>query len=414
MRAEIINTGTELFFDEIANINLAYLSNRLIEIGWEPVFHTTVPDKIDYLIDAINAALKRVRLLIITGGLGPTSDDITRFAIALATRRELKFNNQAYKSVKRFFDKRKVGVHPINRIQAEIPKGAKVLDNSIGTAPGFILNVGNNKIVALPGVPRELKCIFDNQVRRVISRGDKKHPNLVSDKFLLFGISEAHLQEHINNLDLSDRIRPAVTAANNGVISLRFFAEAKPKTEKIFDRTLSMAKGCLGKTVFGKGEDTIESVVGNLLIKRNLTLSVAESCTGGLISRRLSKVPGISDVLQEGLVCYSNKSKTKRLGITLSKIKRYGAVSEEIARLMARNIAKAEKTHFGIGVTGIAGPSGGTKDNPVGTVYIAIHSLKDRTRDEVLRYHFLGPRIIVQERAAVTALNLLRLRLLKN
>ncbi|MBI4834224.1 MAG: competence/damage-inducible protein A [Planctomycetes bacterium] len=420
MKAEIINTGTELFFDEITNINLAYLSNRLVEIGYEPVFHTTVPDNLDHLISALHTALKRADLIIVTGGLGPTSDDLTRFAVSLATKRELCFNALAYKTVTSFFDKLKIPVPPINRIQAKIPDGASVIPNCVGTAPGFWLKMKGKIIIALPGVPLELKDMCRRNLTRILSFYSPKARTLLSDKFLLFGISESHLQEHINNLELPEEIVPSMTAANNGVISLRLFISKPVKSSasyeasaKLLNRAVSMTKGVLGKVIFGIDEDTLEGVVARMLIDRRRSLSVAESCTGGLLSHKLTKISGVSKVFKEGMVCYSNESKINRLAIPRRIINRYGAVSEEVASLMARNIARLTKSNLGVGVTGIAGPDGGTPEKPVGLVYIAINSGARSTADRVLHYRFFGPRIMIQERSAATALNLLRLRLLQ-
>ena len=417
MKAEIINTGTELFLNELTNINLSYLSNQLIKIGWEPIFHTTVPDNIDYLVTAIHTALKRARLVIITGGLGPTADDLTRFAVAVAAKRELSFNKSAYQTVQSFFRKLGKPISPLNRIQAEIPKGAKVLPNRIGTAPGFLLKLGDRMIVAMPGMPQEMKDMFKLQLMPMLrfATNANKQSIAISPKFLIFGITESHLQDKINQLELPPEIIVSMTFANNGVISLRFIVKGKHTEEKelLLDSTEDIIRASLGKLIFGQDDDTLEGVVADMLIKNKITIGIAESATGGLICHHLTNVPGISKSLCEGVVCYSNESKIKRLGIPRQVINKYGAVSPEVAKLMARNITHQEKTDLGLGITGIAGPGGGTKTKPVGLVYIGIHSRKSRIADEVLKYQFNGPRLMVKERASATALNLIRLRLLE-
>jgi nicotinamide-nucleotide amidase len=428
VKAEIINTGTELFLNELTNVNLSYLSNQLIKIGWEPIFHTTVPDNIDHLVTSIHTALKRVRLVIITGGLGPTADDLTRFAVAVATKRELSFNKSAYKTVQSFFKKLGRPIAPLNRIQAEIPKGAKVLPNNIGTAPGFLIKINDKTIVALPGVPLEMKDMFKRHLIPMLNKNANKQRLAISPKYILFGITESHLQDIINKLELPSEITVSMTFANNGVISLRFIVKGKTplENELLLSSTENIIKASLGKLIFGQDDDTLEGVVADMLIKNKISLGLAESCTGGLICHHLTNVPGISKSLREGLVCYSDESKIKRLGIPRQLIKKYGAVSPEVAKLMARNITRQEKTDLGLGITGIAGPSGGTKTKPVGLVYIALHSRnsrmavprhsrasKRRMADEVLKYQFNGPRIMVKERASATALNLIRLRLLE-
>lgn len=414
MKAEIICTGTELFLDEIANLNLTYLANWLMGHGYTPAFHTTVPDNMDYLVPAIQTALKRSNLIVITGGLGSTTDDITRFAIALAVRRELHFNNKAYQSIENYFRRLKRPVPPITRIQADLPEGSRVLANRLGTAPGFWLTSKNRIIIAVPGVPDELKDIWECQVSPRLRRLADKPTTLISPKFLIFGISEVKLQKQLNNLGFPHEVIPSITVTNNGVISLRLMVKSGNETQQLLDRSLSVVKGYLGSLIFGVQDDTMEGVVGQILIARRRTLSLAESSTGGLLSHRLTNIPGISRILKENIVCYSNESKIKRLHIPAEVIKKHGAVSAEVARLMARNISRQAKTDFGLSITGLAGPDGGTARKPVGLTYIGLHSTRHGRRgiSEVKEYQFSGSRTMIKERAVTTALNLLRLKLI--
>ena len=423
LKTEIINTGTELFLDEMANTNLAFLSNQLLEIGWEPGFHTTIPDNLNYLISAIHTALQRADLVIITGGLGATKDDLTRFAVSLAVKRELHFNQQAFQSIQRFFKRMNRPVPLNNRIQAEIPESAGVLMNSIGTAPGFwlkipdhgvSLNRKNKVLVVLPGVPQELKEMFKKSVRPLLKKmalsSSQRHP-FFSEKLLLFGISESYLQEELDILPLPELITPAITAANNGVISLRLIINTNKyhKSHRLLSYFLGKIRKRLGTIIFGADDDTMEGVVGDLLLRKKLTVAVAESCSGGLLSHKLTNIPGISAVFKEGVVTYSDEAKIKRLGINARLMKRCGAVSPEVALLMARHIALQTGADFGLGITGIAGPGGGSLKKPVGLVYLALHS---RYQTELKQAQFIGNRETIKEHVATTALNMLRLKLL--
>ena len=413
MKIEIINTGSELFFDQIVNSNLTFISNNLLTRGLFVSFQTTVPDDLLRQVEVIKTACRRSDTVIITGGLGPTADDLTRLAISRATGRSLFWNSQAEGSLVKFFKKLGRPISPANFSQVYLPRSARALPNRLGTAPGFWLKIRKKNIIALPGVPFELRPMFTGQVLPRLVRGRRPKQRPVEKKLRVFGITESALADQITDAlsGLTDKLDIGITVGSGGVITVRLLVRSGPvlPARKIIQKAQSLLVKKLGVLIFGRADDLLEDAVGRLLLKKSLTVAVAESCTGGLVTHRLTNVPGISRCLKESIICYDNRAKIKRLNIPPRQLKKYGAVSPEVTRLMAKNVTRSQKTRVGLGISGIAGPGGGTAKKPVGLVYVALFFKGLMT---VEKYNFRGPREIIKERAASMALNLLRLHLI--
>ncbi|MEK7449668.1 MAG: CinA family nicotinamide mononucleotide deamidase-related protein [Planctomycetota bacterium] len=422
MKIVIINTGSELFFDDICNTNLTFISRHLLKYGLMPSLQITVPDQLPETVRILKMALAENDTVIITGGLGSTSDDLTREAVSRATRQELVFNAHSASSLAFFFQRLNRPIDQSNLSQVYLPGQAEALPNRSGTAPGFWLKIPSplrlrrtgqarkdKNIIALPGVPCELKIMFVEQVLPRLTVGFRPQRNTIK-KIRVFGIPESNLAEQVAAIlqPFNKELNTGFTVDSGGVITVRLSVRntSGSRAANLLEKAENLLVKKLGVLIFGKDEHRLEDAAGILLLKKNLSVALAESCTGGLITHKLTNVPDISRSLKESIICYSNDSKIKRLRIPSHFIKKYGAVSREIAGLMARNAARLAKTDIGLGVTGLAGPSGGTVLKPVGLVYIALYFNGKIT---VKSYNFQGPREVIKERTANAALNLLRL-----
>jgi len=407
MRAEIISVGTELLLGHIVDTNTVYLSQKLASLGIDTYYQSTVGDNTARLVAALEQALSRSDLIITTGGLGPTVDDVTLFAIGSATSRALVFNKNIEKGIIKYFKKRGIKKIPDDaKKQAHIPRGARWFKNAVGTAPGILVNYGKKILIALPGPPRELIPIFEKNVTPYLKSAGFAGKTIIKTKTLkVVGLVEVEVNKRVRDI-LS--IGPDTTVgiyAHLGQVELKITSKAK--NEKEADREIEKIekkiRKRLGKSIYGTDNDTLESVVGKNLSKKKKTLSVAESCTGGLIGNRITNVSGSSKYFKMGLVVYSNKAKTDLLDISPQKIKKYGAVSKEVALLMAQNIKKSSGTSIALGVTGIAGPKGGTKTKPVGLVHIA---LVTDNKKIAKKFKFTGNREEIKHLTATHALAL--------
>jgi len=394
MKVEILSTGTELLRGKNVDTNAAWLAQQLGRAGFEVIHHQTVDDDFSRLVDAIKLAASRSDLLIMTGGLGPTEDDYTRTAAEEAFHRPLEYRPEIWKYIQGRFKKSKLRMAMINRRQAYVPKGATVLPNPHGTAPGFLIREGPVRFVALPGPPREMEPMFlDHVLPKIGKRADFEVWTGNS-----YGIPEGTVDELINKI-VAKRASYGLTV-RWGRVNITLRAEGPHRKKVLADLSRRVCRA-LGPCYL---DAEVHEVVARRLIETKTTLAVAESCTGGLISHRLTEVPGISDVLLESVVTYSNESKVKRLGVDPELIRKHGAVSEEVARAMALGVARTSGATIGVAVTGIAGPGGGSEKKPTGLCYMAVD---DRVESRV----FTGDRSHVKERAAGYALNMLRLRL---
>ena len=409
MRAEIITVGTEILLGDIVNTNSQFLAKELANLGVEVYYQGTVGDNEDRLLESLEESLHRSDMVITTGGLGPTKDDLTKETAAKLFNQELVFHEESWCEIEAYFNK--LGKVPTenNKKQAYFPKEAIVLKNNNGTAPGAILKKDNKTIIVLPGPPREMKPMFEEHVKPYLQY--LTDDILVSKTLRFYGIGESSLENAIIDI-INEQSNPTIAPyAKDTEVTLRITAKAiseevamdliNPVIDKIEDR--------VGQYIYSQGESTLEDTVAEMLVNKNLTISVAESCTGGMVSSNLINYPGISSVFMEGCITYSNEAKMKSLGVKKETLDKFGAVSEETAREMAEGIARRYNTNIGISTTGIAGPEGGTKEKPVGLVYFGIYI---NGKIIVKRYIFNGSRQQVRLRATKTILNDLRLELI--
>lgn len=410
MRAEIISVGTEILLGDIVNTNTQFLAKELASIGIEVYRQEVVGDNQDRLLGILEEALNRSDMVITTGGLGPTNDDLTKETACKFFNMDLELHQESLKALEEYFFKMGRKITESNYKQVYFPKEAIVLPNPNGTASGAILEKNNKYIVILPGPPREMKPMYLNHVKPyLIKKGD----GIIESKVVrVLGIGESMAAEKLKNF-IENGVNPTVAPyAKEEDVIFRITAKAESQKEalKLIEPVKNQIEEILGQDVYGEGEETtIEMVVGDLLIKNNLKISTAESCTGGMIASRLVSVPGISDVFLEGAVTYANEAKVRTLNVKEETLKKYGAVSEETAREMAEGMAKRTGSDIAVVTTGIAGPGGGTKEKPVGLVYIGLYY-----KGEVYVYKnvFNGNRQKVRTKATVTALDMVRRKIL--
>jgi nicotinamide-nucleotide amidase len=405
MNAEILAVGTELLMGQIANTNAQYISSRLPDAGIDVYHHSVVGDNPERLKESILIALSRADIVITTGGLGPTQDDLTKETIASLLNRKLVLDEESLQKMKCFFERIKRPMTCNNVKQAYIPENSIIIRNKNGTAPGCIIEENGKTIVMLPGPPSEMKPMFDDDVMPYFM---KKTNVYLESKFLrIFGLGESAMEDMI--LDLVDKqTNPTIAPyAKEGEITLRITASYEKGKEKkdLITPVVEEIRRRLGDSVFCDENKNMEDVVGQLLIDKCLKISVAESCTGGLVAAKLTAVPGISKVLDRCIVSYSNRSKVEELKVKQETLDRFGAVSRETAIEMAEGIRMVSGSDFGLSITGIAGPDGGTDEKPVGLVYIAL-AFNGGTDYKELR--LWGERNRIRNMASLHALNLVR------
>ncbi|WP_448912919.1 competence/damage-inducible protein A [Gemella sp.] len=420
MKVEIVSVGTELLLGDIVNTNTAYLSKELAALGLAVFRQTTVGDNRERLLRTLESAFSENDTVIITGGLGPTDDDITKECVAEYFGREFYFHEYSWvKILERLTRTGRNIITENNKKQAMIPDGAIVLENFCGTAPGIIIEENNKRIILMPGPPREMRDMFEKSVKPYLEKYSKK--KFISKYIRFYGIGESLLETKIK--DIMDRqINPTLALyAKSGEVLLRITASAEEEIEceNMINEQLEEIESregvgeyiyLVGNEAISSSQTELHSVVANLLIENNYTISIAESLTGGKIASMLVEKSGISDSLLEGIVCYSNKSKITALGVKEETLKRFGAVSEEVASEMVVGVAKRLNSDFAIATTGIAGPNSDESGKPVGLVYIAIYSQGEVTIKECL---FFGDRELIRYRASIEALNETRKNILK-
>ncbi|HKE12270.1 MAG TPA: competence/damage-inducible protein A [Myxococcota bacterium] len=373
MKAEILTIGDELLRGEIIDSNKAVLSERLLRLDIETRFHTSVRDDPADMEDAFRRAAARADVILVSGGLGPTRDDLTSEVLGASFGRTRVLDAPSLAALRAFYASVGREMAPNNEKQAWFPEGAEVLPNPIGTAPGFMLTVGSVVFFSLPGVPRELVRMMDEQVLPRIAA--RRPPSEVVRARLLrtFGMGESNLDDVLKDIAPSGDVTLGFRTAfpDN---HLRPLARAKSASEA--DAKLAHVcdaiRARLGTLVYGEGDETMERVVGGLLRAQRKTIAVAESCTGGLLAERITSVPGASDYFLGGIAAYANSAKQALLGIAGSLLEREGAVSEPVAREMAERVRDRFRADLGVSTTGISGPGGGTKDKPVGLVHLAL------------------------------------------
>lgn len=414
--ASIVSIGNELLSGLTVDTNAAWLSQRLMTAGIATSSSYTVGDDIDKITQAILRACQDADIILITGGLGPTDDDITRDGLAKHLGTELEFKQELLDQIKAFFDKRSRTMAQKNRVQAYLPAGAESLVNNIGTAPGILAQKDGKMYVCMPGVPIEMKRMFDelvfDRIKQIADEQAVKQVT-VSRKLRCFGVGESDLTEMIGDIMRRDR-NPLINCTVHGaIVTLHIIATAgsfEDAQKMIAEDELNLRQ-ILGDLVWGTDEQTLEEVVGRMLREKNLTLAAAESCTGGLIGKMVTDIPGSSEYFTSGWITYSNQAKNSELGVDFQLIEQYGAVSEQVALAMAEGALKKSGSDIAVGVTGIAGPGGGTEEKPVGLVYIAV-VFDDNTsaadKRQVVRRVFSHSREYIRRCAALTALNMIR------
>ena len=407
-RASIVSIGNELLSGQTVNSNAAYLSAELLSAGIPVVSAYVIADEIDAIVRAFDLARADADVVIATGGLGPTDDDLTRQALAKFLGVELELRDEILEKIENFFVSRNRQMPARNKIQACIPAGAKALAN-IGTAPGIMAESQGKWFFALPGVPSEMKRMFAESVLPEL-RPFADGQAVVVQKLNCYGAGESTIAELIGPIMQRGRNPLINCTVSSGVITLHIVATAEDEktARQMAQKDEKTLRGILGELIFGPAEQSLARVVGEELTRRKRTITVAESCTGGLLAKMLTDIPGATGYFRCGWIAYSNEAKISELGVPAGQIAEYGAVSEQVAESMARGARKRADTDFAIGITGIAGPAGGTEQKPIGLVYISVDSERE---NQTTRHIFSHDRQAIRLRAAQTALNMLRLKL---
>ena len=415
MKAETLATGDEILTGAVIDSNSAHIAQKLEETGIEVVRHGCVGDNIEAIATILKEISTRADLAVITGGLGPTLDDITAEAAARAAGVELVFDRKAMSCIENFLKTQSRDVIALNRKQAMLPDGSECLVNSVGTAPGFVLRTGRCVFFFLPGVPSEMRRMLSDGVLPWIDKLQKGERSFSLVKTIsTFGLTEASVNERLAGLtEKFSGIRLGLRA-RFPVIYVKLYVRGKDeeKADILLEKASEFVLNKIGECAFSADGESIETVAGRLLRKEKATIAVAESCTGGLISNLLTDVPGSSDYFLFSGVTYSNKAKIKVLGVSETTLKKYGAVHEKTAKEMADGVRRISGATYGISTSGIAGPGGGTNEKPVGTVCIGI-----ATADSVEAYRLnfkFNERLRNKMIFAITALDLLRQKLLQH
>lgn len=406
MNFEIISVGTELLLGQIVNTNAQVISRMLSELGFNVYYTTVVGDNPGRLRNALEIAAGRADGIITTGGLGPTGDDLTKETIAEYCGLRCVMHPESRRRLEERFAARGQYMPASNLKQAEMPEGCIVLANDNGTAPGAIVETEKNVFIMLPGPPSEMRPMLLNQVRPYL---EKRADCVIHSRSLrVFGVGESAAEEKLKGI-IEKQTNPTIAPyAKTGEMELRLTARAEnlSAANQLLDPLESEVRAILGDFVYGEGENAnLQKTVIRLLCEKGLSVATAESCTGGLVAKKLTEVPGASECFACGLVTYSNEEKQALLGVNKETLANYGAVSRQTALEMSHGVRKRHGADIGIGITGIAGPGGGTEEKPVGLVYISICAEGEH---RVYRLHLAGNRDVVRERASLYALDLIR------
>jgi nicotinamide-nucleotide amidase len=411
MKTEILSIGSELTSGQSLDTNSQWLSLRLAEMGIPDHFHTTVADDLDDNVDAFRTAARRSGLVIATGGLGPTQDDLTRDALAQLAGVELVLDPASLDHIQRLFARFKRPMPDRNRVQALFPVGAEPIVNNYGTAPGIYLRHGNCHIFAMPGVPSEMYKMFEEQIKPRLRSLGLGGAVVVQRKINCFGWGESAVEEKLLDLTKRGHVPEVGITVSDAVISLRILARAAntQEAEAQIAPDERIIRERLGNLIFGVENEELQDAVLRLLAEKHQTLATAESVTGGLVARSVCRVPGASEWFRGGIVAYVNEVKQELLGVPHTLIEEHGVVSAPVAEAMAVGCRDRFHTDLAVSTTGIAGPAGGTVDKPVGLVFVG---LAWDGGSKAFRFSWMGSRDEVQSRTAKMALNHVRLHLL--
>lgn len=407
MKIEVITTGNEILSARTIDTNFQEIVTALHPLGVTVQYHSSYRDDPDDLADGLRMALRRSDIVILTGGLGPTTDDLTRETASEVFHKRLVLHPRVLAHIRKRLKKYGYRFLEPSTKQATFPEGSEVIPNPVGSAPGFYVEQEGRHFFALPGVPREMHAMLHPWVAPRIARITKGEMKHATRYFRTFGLPELEVERKVRPVLNREGVPYGLTVGSGTVtLSVTVSGPALPKLNARLNRIGQRVTRLLGPAYLGGGDASLEQVVAKILMRSGTTLAVAESCTGGLIGHKLTSVPGISRVLLEDVVCYSNESKMRRLGVGRSLLQRHGAVSAQTAWAMAVGAAETNGADLGLSVTGIAGPTGGTAKTPVGLVYMGLY-YKDSC--SVYKFAFSGDRSLIRERAANAALNLVRL-----
>lgn len=408
MIAEIISIGDELLVGQVVNTNSSWIAQQLHENGIGVKQITAIADDARDIRTALNNAFQRADVILVTGGLGPTKDDITKHTLCEYFGTHLVFHEPTYQQVKHLFEARGLQVTEVNKKQAEVPANCTPLSNRHGTAPGMWFEKDGKILVSMPGVPFEMEAMMESEVIPRLS-GRENHQVVAHKTILTQGIGESYLQEIVKDWEdgLPSHVRLAYLP-QPGIVRLRLtaFGETKDSALREIDKQIGVLRQLIPDLIFGYGNDTLEEITGRLLKVKKFTVSTAESCTGGYLAHLITSVPGASEYFAGSVVAYSNQVKKDMLGVKEASLRDHGAVSEEVVKEMAAGAMKRFHTDFTLAISGIAGPDGGTAEKPVGTVWIAVSGPGATETRKFLFGEHRGRNI---RRAALAALNLLRL-----
>lgn len=410
MVAEILAVGTELLMGQIANTNAQYLTKRLNDVGVNVYYHSVVGDNPARLKECLLTALNHADVVITTGGLGPTKDDITKETIAEILGMKLVRHEETFQNIRCFFERVNRKMTDNNTKQSDIPEGCTIVPNHNGTAPGCLIEKDGKTIIMFPGPPKEMIPMFEETIYPYF---EKKTGQIIDSRMLkVFGLGESEMEMKILDL-IESQTNPTIAPyVNLGEVVIRVTARSKNHAEamEIINPLIEEIKKRLGSNLYALDGETLEQTLAQLLIENNISISTVESCTGGMLASRLVNIPGISKVFENGFITYSNQSKIDVLGVSPDVISTYGAVSIETAKEMVKCLVNKTGTRAGISITGIAGPDGGTPKKPVGSVCIAI-SLDDEV--DAIELKLNGDRDRVRHMACLNALNMLRKKILR-
>jgi len=421
INAQIICIGNEIMLGHIANTNSQFISNRLAAIGIKTSKHLDIPDNPEVIISSIKKALSESDIVILSGGLGPTVDDITLECIARALNKKLIFNKKIAGRIKAHFKRRKIKMPANNLRQALLPESAIPIINDIGTAPGLIIPLTpipspiSSKwerarvrvLLAFPGVPFELYPMLEETALPYLKKALPSGQVIKSRVIKITGLAESEVNEIIEDiLKISGNVQMGIYPHPEEIqVKITVTEKNEPSADSIINKIQKKIVSRLGNHIFGYDNEKLEEIAGKMLSRSKKTLATAESCTGGLLADRITDIPGSSDYFKLGVVTYSNESKNKLLGIPVETIKKYGAVSKEVAGLMAKNVRQLAAADYGIGISGILGPGGATSRKPTGLVYIA---LSTKTKTICKEFCFVGTRNLIKYKSTQAALNMLR------
>lgn len=410
MQAEIISIGDEILIGMTIDSNAAWIGNSLTHLGINVYQNISISDTKEHILKAVDEAFSRSELVIVTGGLGPTSDDITKQTLCDYFDTSLVKNKSVYENIENFLAARGLEMNDNNVRQADVPEDCKVLPNALGTAPGMWFEKEGKVLISMPGVPYEMKYIMQEHTLPLISNFFNR-PAIKYRLVMTFGTFEAKLAEILEDFEkeLPENVSLAYLPTS-GIIKLRLTGRGDDEdlVDRILQEQVDKLYGIIPDLIYGLDGVSLQGVLGSILKEKNLTLGIAESCTGGSLSSMITEIPGSSDYFKGSVIAYDNDIKMELLGVKGEDLEKHGAVSREVALQMARGVRKKLETDYGLSTTGIAGPGGGTEDKPVGTVWIAVSS---KEGDFAVKHNYAFKRMNNIRRASLAAMNLLRQKL---